>query len=313
MMANQTGNFSNEPIFEESELMIIHILFAFFGFTGLLVNIIVVAVIIHKRLILDLPSSWFGLSLAIADAVFSSTGIPAMHGLCTGASYVFLGVVVEFLTIASAGNLLTLTFNRFLSVYSSLRYPALMTPMKAKILVVVPWATALVLSAVVWISCQAGIDNALYLLSAYYTTLVILISALNIYMFKTAREKLKVTARQKTTVQEHNRKLPNKKFCQSVRLLLVTLTFYGACIPTIILLFLYPTVHSRETRPFKRKIIGCFLVSLFNAVLNPFLYQPSTNHPMFKRYFNNVGNQIFQRRSVVVMQNTQDTNSVTSL
>ena len=310
MMTNQTGNFSYETIFEEYEILIIHILFAFFGFTGFLVNIIVVAVIIHKRLMVDLPSSWFVFSLALADAVFSSTGIPAMHGLCTGAPYVFLGVVVEFLTIANAGNLLILTFNRFLSVYSSLRYPAFMTPTTAKTLVVAPWATALMLSAVVWISCQAGIHNILYLLSAYYTTLVVLTSALNIYIFKTARDKRKVTALQQSAVQELNCKLLDKEFYLSVRLLLVTLTFYGACIPTIVLLYLYPTVHSRETRSFKRKIIVCFLVSLFNAVLNPFLY--TTNQAIFKQYFNNVRNLIFPRRSIGAMYNTQGRVSVIS-
>ena len=300
-MTNETGNSSSaQATFENSEYRTIHLFFGLLGCAGLAGNLVVVAIIVHnRRLMLDLPSSWFVLSLAIADAVFSATGIPAMYGLCKGASYIYLGVAIEFLTIASAGNLFILTFNRFLSVYNSLRYPALMTTGRAKVLLVLPWVTAFCLCGVVWISCEAGVHHILYLLSAYYTTLVLLTSALNIYMFKIARDKRTVTARQQWAVHSPSRKLLDKEHCLSVRLLLVTLTFFGACIPTIVLLFLYPTMASRQTRSFKRKFIWCFMAALFNAAVNPFIY--TTNHPILKRYFSKTRNRVFPQRSVGVL------------
>ncbi len=287
---------SHQQTFTDSEFITINFFFAFFASVGLLENIVVVAIILHHKIMLEIPSTWFVLSLAIADGFFCFTGIPAMYALCTGASYIFVGVVVEFITITSAGNLLILTFNRFLSVHNSLRYPALMTCTRAKYLVIIPWVVAFLLAVIVAILCRAGIHNSLYLLSAYYTTLIILTSALNIYMFKQARNKRRVTAQQESVFLATRDRLFKREFRLLVRLLLVTLTFFGACIPTVILLYLYPTIALRQTSSFQRKIVACYLVSLFNAATNPLIY--STNHPIFQRYFNNARNRIFPRDSV---------------
>ena len=292
------SNASNHrQTFVDSECIIIRFLFVFTGSVGLLENIAVVAIILHNRIMLDFPSNWFVLSLAIADAIFCFAVIPSINALCTGASYIFLiGVVAQFVTIASAGNLLILTFNRFLSVYASLRYPALMTYRRAKCLVVIPWGIAFLMSALVGISVQAGIQNITYLHSSYYTTLIILTSGLNIYMFKLARSKRRVSVQQQSAVLAAGDKLLRKEFRMLIRLLMVNLTFFGACIPTMVMLYLYPTVLSRQTRSFQRKMIWCFFASLFNAVMNPVIY--SSNHPIFKRYFNKVQNRILPQHSI---------------
>ena len=100
----------------------------------------------------------------------------------------------------------------------------------------------------------------------------------------------------------HGDKLLKKEFRLSIRLLLVTLTFVRACIPTMHglnvmdILYLHPTISSRQKRSFTRKIIWCFLALLFNVAANPLIY--STNHPIFKRYFSNICNRIFLQHSV---------------
>ncbi|CAB4017047.1 cannabinoid receptor 1, partial [Paramuricea clavata] len=143
--------------FGDFECIIMRFLFVFTGSVGLLENIVVVTIILHSRIMLDFPSNWFVLSLAIADAIFCFAAIPLINALCLGASYIILiGVVAQFVTIASAGNLFILTFNRFLSVYNSLRYPGLMTYRRAKCLVVIPWGIAFLMSVLVGISVQAG-------------------------------------------------------------------------------------------------------------------------------------------------------------
>ncbi|CAB4026980.1 cannabinoid receptor 1 isoform X3, partial [Paramuricea clavata] len=207
--------------FGDSECIIIRILFVFTGSVGLLENIAVVAIILHNRIMLDFPSNWFVLSLAIADAIFCFAAIPFINALCTGASHIFLiGVVAQFVSIASAGNLFILTFNRFLSVYNSLRYPGLMTYRRAKCLVVIPWGIAFLMSALVGISVQAGIQNIAYLHSSYYTTLIILTSGLNIYMFKLARSKRRVTVQQQSAVLAAGDKSLRKEFRLLIRLLM---------------------------------------------------------------------------------------------
>ena len=185
---SNAGN--HRQTFVDSECIIIRFLFVFTGSVGLLANIAVVAIILHNRIMLEFPSNWFVLSLAIADAIFCFAAIPLINALCSGASYLILiGVIAQFLTIASAGNLFILTFNRFLSVYNSLRYPGLMTYRRAKCLVVIHWGIAFLMSVLVGISVQAGNQNMAYLHSSYYTTLIILTIGLNIYMFTLARSK----------------------------------------------------------------------------------------------------------------------------
>jgi hypothetical protein len=194
-------------------------------------------------------------------------------------------------------------------VYSSLRYPALMTCSRAKCLVIFPWAISFILSAVVGISYLAGIQDITYLHSSYYTTLIILTIALNIYMFKLARKKRRVSVQQQSAVLGPRNKLLcprnkllrlRKEFRLLFRLLIVALTFFGACIPTIVVMYLHPTPSSRQTRSFRRKIIWCSFAMIFNAAVDPLIY--STNHPIFKRYFNNARNRIFPQHTVAVGQ-----------
>jgi hypothetical protein len=261
---------------------------------GLLQNIAVIAIILSKRAMLDVPSNWFVLSLAIADAFFCLAVIPLVNTILSASGFITFGVVAQFITIASAGNLLMLTFNRFLSVYNSLRYPLLMTCSRAKRLVIIPWTIAFLLSAVVGILLQVGIQDILYLHSSYYTILIISISALNIYMIRQARSKREATVRLQSAVLTPNEKLLKKEYRLFIRLLIVTLTFFGACIPTMVLMYLYPTVSSRQTRSFVRKSIWCLFALLFNAAANPVIY--AFNHPIFERYFNRKRNVVFPQQ-----------------
>jgi hypothetical protein len=111
------------------------------------------------------------------------------------------------------------------------------------------------------------------------------------------------------SVQQQSAVLPprNKLLCLRLRkefrllfrrLLIVALTFFGACIPTIVVMYLHPTPSSRQTRSFRRKIIWCSFAMIFNAAVDPLIY--STNHPIFKRYFNNARNRIFPQHTVAV-------------
>ena len=292
----QSAASSYQQFLTDSECIAVRIFDAFIGSVGLVGNVTVVAIILHQRFMLDIPSTWFVLSLAVADTLFCLAVIPLTNAICSGSYIMILGVVSQFITMASAGNLFTLTFNRFLSVYNSLRYPALMTCSRAKCLVLIPWVTSFLLSAVVGVSIQAGIQKIHYIHSSYYTVLIILTSGLNIYMLKLARNKRKDTVQRLNGFIFPNDKLLKNEIYMLVRLLTLALTFFGASIPTTVLLFLYPTSTSRITRSFLRKMVWCLLALLFNSAVDPFIY--SAKHPIFQRYFKKARNRIFPQNTM---------------
>ena len=303
LFANLTGNdnltvanaSSLQNFFTETECFMIRFLFVFIGSVGLLENTAVVIIILNNRIMLDYPSNWFVLSLAAADWIFCFAAILLTYALCTGSTSFVIGIVAQFLSVASGGNLLILTFNRFLSVYNSLRYPGLMTCSRAKCLVIIPWAIAFLMSAVIGISVQVGVKNLNYLHASYYALLFLLTNALNAYMFKIAREKRRVTMQQQNAVLAvGKKKLMKNEFRLLIRLFFVTLTFQATCVTTTILLYLYPTLAARQTRSFVEKMIWCLLAILFNAAVDPLIY--STNHPIFRRHLKKLRNR-FRREN----------------
>jgi hypothetical protein len=249
---------------------------------------------------LDVPSNWFVLSLAVADAVtcLALIFLVFIIDVKIGTTLIAIfAIIVQFAMFSSTGNLSLLTFNRFLSVYSSLRYTAFMTIDRAKRLVWVPWISAGLITVFLGYSFQKGIENASYIGNAYYTVLIIVISALNAYMFKQASDKRKVDAQ--NAVPSFKRKLLKREYRLFIRLLIVNLTFFGSCIPVMIMLYLYLTKESRHTSSFRHKITWFYLVSVLNAAIDPLVY--SINHPVFKRYFNKFQNMLYSKPSAVPM------------
>ena len=309
-MTSQFGNLSDnknvnkasahQQTITDTECIILRIFFSSVGSIGLLENAAAALIILRNRNMLDRPSNWFLLSLAITDAMFCFRAIPLIHPVCTEASCTNFNVLAQFAMTTNAGNVFIFTFDRFLSVYHSLRYPTLMTCTRARCLITVAWAVAFLLTAVVDISGEAGIENITYLHSSYYTTLIIWTIALNIYMFKTARDKRRVTTQQQNSLRPPEDRLPKCEICLPTRPLIATLTFLGASIPTIVSLYLYPTIPTRQTSSFQRKIVWCFVFMVVNSAADPLVYLPTK--PVFRRYFKNARNRIFRPRSVGIMK-----------
>lgn len=211
MRESNFTNASNLDGFTEAEITAIQVCYSITGSVGLIENIGVIMVILCKRIMLEFPSNWFVLSLAIADASHCLGGIffaitiekidqkplPKLEEI--DSIYIVYGIIIQFSLLSSTGNLFLLTFNRFLSVYNSLRYPAYMTTSRAKCLVWVPWIIAVLIIAIFGYSTKAGIKNATYLTTTLYTVLISSITVLNIYMVRKAREKRRNDVRQEDT------------------------------------------------------------------------------------------------------------------
>ena len=197
---------------------------------------------------------------------------------------------ISFL-LTSSRNLLILTFNRFLSVYSSFRYPALMTTERAMRLQFVPWSIAAIFSGLSIWSNQEGIPHMIYVKNLYYTINILMISAFNVYMFKKARDK-RIDDEQHGVASPKNRLL-KRKYILLIRLLIVNLTFFGSCIPMMIVFFIYPTKESRQSTSYVRKVIWCYFAVLLNAFIHPLVY--AVKLPIFVRHLNKLKENFFSR------------------
>ena len=293
-----TFNTTSDPptLFAPGELIAAKSLYGTLGFVGSAENLVVIAAIATNDVLLDVPSNWFVLSLALADAVVSVAAFPRCVHLPESAM-VFLGVCLQFALLASAGNLLFLTFNRFLSVYDSLRYPSRMTVERAKHLVLAPWCVAVLLTILTGLSIVTG-TKLLYVPISYYISTTVITLALNVYMLKAAmkqRNAIKIlhvgiaTGHQRTLRREHRLWL---------RLVIVAGTFIACCIPTMVIMASYPTAKDRiESPSFFREATWAYFVALVNAVVDPVVYFMTGGE--FKRFLSKVKRCVFPRSAAV--------------
>ena len=214
-----------------------------------------------------------------------------------------LVTVFRFITLSRWGNLFVLTFNRFLSLYNSLRYPAQMTVSKAKYLTLLPWFIAFFLS-ILYTSFQ-WTNLSSYLVGVYYIALVLSIASLNIYIFKMARDKSKVIKRLERAVQAP--KTAKREYRLTVRLLLISFMVFGSSVPLMVLGAKYESKES--TAAFVTNFLWSTVALLLNTIIDPIIY--SSNHPIFKRYYEKIRNRLC-RRNVVVPSRLRNHNSETN-
>jgi hypothetical protein len=266
--------------FNPAEILTIQLCHGFLGVAGLIENVFIIIVILRlRKIMLDFPSNRFVLSLAIADSVSCLSTIAAVLCITTGRKFEIFCLIIQFTLLTSSGNLLVLTFNRFLSLHSALKYPALMTTQRAVRLQFVPWIVATIFSALSILSNRLiGIPCMIYVKNLYYSINILMITALNIYMFKIARDKRKMDERNPAVVNDTHR---NSRL--RIRLLIVNLIFFASCIPLMIIFYLYPSKRSRESTAYIRKVVWCYFAVLFNAAVHPLVY--AARLPTFKRYF----------------------------
>ena len=286
-------NASDDEVIPEGEIAAIRVCHSLLGTVGFLENIGVVFVLLSNIMMLDFPSNWFVLSLASADAV-TCIALNVLVNLCLNSCQ---NVEIDassfrFLAMVTTGSLFTITFNRFLSVYNSLRYPAIMTTSRARFLVLIVWTTASVLSPAYELIPQLS-----YVVGTYYGLLITWIIILNMYMLKQARDKTRERKRLESrflcSVKAPRAKYFTKERALPFRLLILFLTFIASSIPLMVLAHVY---HSKETRTsvsIHKNVSWCLLTMQLNAIIDPLVY--SIDHPIFRRYVEKVKNHLFSR------------------
>lgn len=298
-------NESDDDSFTSAEVTAMLLCHGLLGTLGFLENLGVILVILHNRLVmLDVPSVWFVLSLATSDAVTCvviNIFVHIINNLNTtdayGQTIEHIAILFRFVVLSSTGSLFILTFNRFLSVYNSLRYPAIMTTSKAKGLVLVPWIIASILCAFNEYSRWGERQNRNFVLCAYYGTLILLVSAMNIYIFKQAREKSKEIKRLESIILGPNARSSTKEYRLAIRLLIITLTLLGSTVSLAVVERAYGSRERHISTQFMRTFIWWAVAMELNAIVDPFIY--SINYPIFRRYFRKIRNRLSRRNKVV--------------
>ena len=292
-----TPNKTDDSSTSEAELTALLLCHVFLGTVGFLVNLGVILVLINNKIMLDFPANWFVLSLAAGDATTCVLiNLLVSVFIIPGEKVEIVETLLRFVFLSGCGNLLLLTFNRFLSVYNPLRYPAYMTTFKAKRLAVIPWITALLLSASYEYSRWAKVKHASYVGFIYYCALVLSITAFNIYIFKVAREKSKEIKKLETAVlgpKLANKRSSAKEYRLAIRLLVVTVTFLVSCITLIVFAGVNQSNESPLSQSFHVKFAWFALSVQLNTIIDPLVY--SINHPVFTRYFHRIRNCLRQR------------------
>jgi hypothetical protein len=185
------------------------------------------------------PSNWFVLSLALADGIVSFLTLLVAF---SSNVVVVIDTLLGFAMQASSGNLFFLTLNRFISVYASLKYPIYMTVARAKLFVIIPWVVPVLLAIVVALSVMKNIQELYYLVVSYYAVVTLATIALNVYLVSVAYQQRKQIKNQYHSFLTGQQKHLTKEFRLYIRLFIVSVTFFAVSIPSIVILFMHPSI-----------------------------------------------------------------------
>ena len=291
-----TPNTSLDDSFTNSEVTAMQLCHILLGLVGVLENLGVIVLILHnRRIILDYSANWFVLNMAVSDLVACLITVCFVNiAIIHGKNFAISAILFRFVVLSGTGNLFILTFNRFLSVFKSLRYSAYMTVRRAKRLVLIPWIMAFVLCVAQWYSYRVMNILNNFVGGIYYGALTLSIVVLNVYLLKTARDKMRDIKTLTTAAFGRNAAPFIKEYRLLIRLFIVTLTFFASSVPLMVIMLLYQSKEARMSTSFQRKFVWIAVVTLLNTIIDPLVY--STSYPLFTKYFKKTQNR-FSRRN----------------
>ena len=274
--------------FQPAEFVVLKFLLGLFSFVGFAENAAVIMVVLTSYVLRDIPSNWFVLSLAIGDALFCVYASvifihfqPRKHLPNILKSLWYIQPLGLLSYLSSSSSLLVLIFNRFLSIYNSLKYPSRMTLERAKRLIFVVWIVAVLLAILYerWTSVR--------LLSVIYFTLTSLSTiALNVYLLKKAIEQRRAIKRQHAAVITGQKKSIMSEYRSFFRLTVVTFTFAVASIYTTLFSIYRFNGPPRGSVSYQRMVVAGPMLSAMNSAFDPLVYF-ITSHE-FKKIFNKI-------------------------
>ena len=276
--------------FTSNELYLITISLVLISVIGTFQNLMVVtAIFLSRNRLLEIPSSWFVLSLATADLLVCSVSVPfyVIH------LYFFVWqpflAFGQFTTLISSGSLALLTFNRFLSIYDTLGYIKSMTLTRAQFLAAGMWLLGITLTVVTTLAKIYDADNLVFLSIVYYMILNVLTGGFHFYMFRISWIKTKAIRKQKLVVLSGQQKNAIQEYNHLFRLILIVGTYIITWVPFAAILSATPENEERISASFQREFALFYTLLCMNSAIDPFLYfLRSQEFKMFTQKINRV-------------------------
>lgn len=280
-------------LFTPNELSLITGALVIISFIGTFQNsMVIAAVFLSRNRLLEIPSSWFVLSLATADVLVCGVSVPMyivhLHFNFWEAFLAF----GQLTTLISAGSLVLLTFNRFLSIYDTLGYIKRMTAFRAKLLALGMWCIAITLTIVTTLGKMYKTDNLVFLSIGFYVIINILTAVFHLYMFHVSWIKTKATRGQRLVVFSGQQKNAIREYNHLFRLVVIVGTYVVTWVPFIATLSATPGNEDRRSKSFQRQFALFYTLLSMNSAIDPFLYFLRSDE--FKRFTNKIS-RIFSR------------------
>lgn len=273
LLTTTTSSVPPISFFSPNELCLITTALVLISVIGTFQNLMVVAaVFLSRNRLLDIPSSWFVLSLATADLFVCGVSVPTyiIH------LYIYFWepflAFGQFTTLISAGSLVLLTFNRFLSIYDTLGYIKRMTVLRAQLLATGMWLLAITLTMISTLGKIYNTDNLVFVSIAYYVIINILTGGFHLYMFRVSWVKTKAIRGQRLVVLSGQQKNAIQEYNHLFRLVIIVGTYVITWVPFAATLAVTPENEERRSRSFQRQFALFYTLLSMNSAIDPFLY-----------------------------------------
>ena len=271
---------TNEFLNAEEKLLLT-LLLTILTLFGVFTNALVLYVITATARYSDVPANMFILNQSVAhlgNSVSLACYILHLSYWNWKATYCLL----TFTLFSSLGSLCLLTINRFISIMAPLKYPRRMTPFRAKVLVVLVWAAASILTVLHLIGYVVYENANFFNYGRYYMMiLMVIFLSSNFYMFcKSQIQARKIKKSFEGVVTGLQRDF--KEDLKSVKTIaMVGATFLMAWLPLMAVFFLYGS--NKEDMNFQRYTAFISPFIALNIILDPLIYY--VRSPEFQMFY----------------------------
>ncbi|XP_029936826.1 trace amine-associated receptor 13c-like [Myripristis murdjan] len=284
----------------DSETLILYILMSLIALLTVALNLLVIISISHFRQ-LHTTTNLLLLSLAVSDLLVGLLLMPG-HILFTGACW-FLGdllcalyYVVDFIiTIASIGNMVLISVDRYVAICDPLCYPTKVTQRRVKICVCLCWICSAVYSCLIlsdslrhpgrskscYGECVIVLNNLAGAVDLFMSFLgpitVIIVLYMRVFVVAVSQARAMRSQIVSATLQPSGTGTVKKSELKAARTLFVVIVVFVICLFP----YFYPSLTGQDTLISASSLAFDIWLFYFNSCLNPVIY--AFFYPWFRK------------------------------
>ena len=280
MMENSTilrdDCFQNSFTVSTTALIAVLTLSILSGVVAIFLNIMVIWIIYRRPGLRSITNYWI-VSLAVADLLIASLGVPVWclkilqkAGLIEHNVHNLFTIIVVLTLSASSLNILALSYDRFVGVTSPFQYHSRLTPRKCAKLIAGIWISS-ILAALVSLNSKCAISphGHFVLFAGIFGIPLVFICYFYFRIFKEANRQKKLIKVQEAS-SNHYQPCFMKENKAAMTVAMVTGSFALCWLPSLIdsIIHLFAPTFWGETQLW----LGTTTLACFSSVLNPILY-----------------------------------------